>query len=142
MTTKLPIPPIPDLARARGETRDELITWFKAFYESGGAPFNYMSGTRSIKHAYKGLHVLKQLIAGCDIEKRLKARNQIQKLLSTLRLLLLGEVRRFLICRAGNLLLVVIYIRHTAFHSFSSKMEQQSSIICSREKAVILLMTR
>ena len=69
MTTKLPIPPIPDLARARGETRDELITWFKAFYESGGAPFNYMSGTRSIKHAYKGLHVLKQLIAGCDIEK-------------------------------------------------------------------------
>lgn len=66
---KLPVPPVPDLARAKGRTRDEMVSWFRRYYETTGAPFNYVSGTRSIKAGYRGLHVLPQLMAGCDREK-------------------------------------------------------------------------
>ena len=67
--TKLPIPAIPDLARARGSTRDELISWFLTYYDEGGGPWNYLSGTRSIKSSYRGLHKLDQLVSGCGAEK-------------------------------------------------------------------------
>jgi hypothetical protein len=46
--TKLPIPAVPDLARARGIGRDELISWFLTYYDEGGGdlPLRY-SSTRS-----------------------------------------------------------------------------------------------
>jgi hypothetical protein len=72
--TQLPIPAIPDLARASGETRDELISWFLAYYDTDGAPFNYLSGTRAIKQGYKGYHSLAPLVAGCAKEKTAQGR--------------------------------------------------------------------
>ena len=51
---RLPIPAVPDLARAKGTTRDELITWFFTYYGEGGASWNYRSETRSIKSGYRG----------------------------------------------------------------------------------------
>jgi hypothetical protein len=65
---RLPIPAVPDLARAKGTTRDELITWFFTYYGEGGASWNYRSETRSIKSGYRGLHRLDHLVAGCGIE--------------------------------------------------------------------------
>jgi len=72
--TQLPIPAVPDLARASGETRDELISWFLAYYETSGAPFNYRSGTRAIKIGYKGLHSLAPLVDSCAREKTAQGR--------------------------------------------------------------------
>lgn len=45
--TNLPIPAVPDLARANGQTLNELIDWLRLYYEANTAPFNYLSGTRS-----------------------------------------------------------------------------------------------
>ena len=67
--SKLPIPPVPDLARVRGESRDEVISWFKEYYETKGAFFNYMCATRTVKHSYKGFHIIGQLLSACDLEK-------------------------------------------------------------------------
>ncbi len=67
--TNLPIPAVPDLARARGATRDELMYWFLTYYNTDGAPWNYRSGTRCLKEGYRGLHNLNQLVAGCAREK-------------------------------------------------------------------------
>jgi hypothetical protein len=64
----LPTPPVPDLARLKGQTKDEVISSLIQFYNTTGAPFNYMSGTRSIKASYRGFHSLKYLLAGCDKE--------------------------------------------------------------------------
>jgi hypothetical protein len=66
---KLPVLPVPDLARVRGESKDEVISWLLGYYQSPGAPFNYISGTRSIKASYKGFRSLEQLMAGCDRER-------------------------------------------------------------------------
>jgi hypothetical protein len=66
--TNLPIPSVPDIARARGATRDELISWFLTYYDTEGAPWNYRTGTRVLKTGYRGLHDLDQLIAGCARE--------------------------------------------------------------------------
>ncbi len=67
--SKLPIPPIPDLARVRGETVNEAISWLKAYYESEGAFFNYLCATRAVKQAYKGFDSIKQLLAASETEK-------------------------------------------------------------------------
>ncbi len=85
--TNLPIPPVPDLARARGGTRDELISFFIAYYSTDGAHFNYLAGTRSVKAAYKGLHNLEQLLAGCVQEKTkqgLKSNSDVVRLAAPL----------------------------------------------------------
>jgi len=66
--TKLPTPAVPDLARARGDTRDELISHFLTYYEDTSCCWNYRSGTRAIKQSYRGYHNLDQLIAGCSNE--------------------------------------------------------------------------
>lgn len=65
----LPVPPVPDLARARGETVAELVEWFVEFYNTHGARFNYRRGSRIVRGAYKGLHSLHLLLAGCEGEK-------------------------------------------------------------------------
>ncbi|MCW2273003.1 hypothetical protein GJ654_02730 [Rhodoblastus acidophilus] len=64
----LPTPSVPDLARAHGETKDELISWFLAFYEDMGAPFNYLTSVRAIKQSYRGLHSLPVLLSSCARE--------------------------------------------------------------------------
>lgn len=71
---QLPIPAVPDLARASGDTRDELISWFIAYYDSDGAPFNYVSGTRAIKLGYKGFQNLAGLLSACAKEKTAQGR--------------------------------------------------------------------
>ncbi len=68
MTRKLPTPPVPDLARAKGETIGELVDWFVDYYNQGGAPFNYRRGTKAVRSAYKGLHQVHLLTAGCMAE--------------------------------------------------------------------------
>ena len=85
--TYLPIPSVPDLARASGETFNDLVSWFLAFYDTDSAPFNYLSGTRAIKTGYRGLHVLDQLVAGCGCEKTaqgLKSNSEIVRLAAPL----------------------------------------------------------
>jgi hypothetical protein len=69
MKQELPTPPVPDLARAKGQTVAELTDWFVNFFNMHGAPFNYRSGTKAIRSGYKGLHKLESLIAGCAREK-------------------------------------------------------------------------
>jgi hypothetical protein len=69
MSRDLPTPPVPDLARAEGETVSEVARWFVDFYNRGGAPFNYRSGTRAVRSAYKGVHKLHLLTAACAGER-------------------------------------------------------------------------
>lgn len=69
MSRDLPTPPVPDLARAKGETVGQLVDWFVDFYNLKSAPFNYRRATRSIRAAYKGIHRLHLLTAGCAAEK-------------------------------------------------------------------------
>ncbi len=66
---ELPTPPVPDLARAEGHTRDEMVRSLLSYYKGGGAIFNYISGTLSVKRGYQGLHNISQLVAGTDKEK-------------------------------------------------------------------------
>ena len=65
----LPTPPVPDLARVRGETVAEAELWLTKYFNRDGAPFNYRRGTRIVRGAYKGLHNINQLKAGCEDEK-------------------------------------------------------------------------
>ncbi|MEX2163729.1 MAG: hypothetical protein WD823_05750 [Sulfuricaulis sp.] len=69
MSIDLPTPPVPDLARAKGETLDEVIDWFVDFYNQHGAPFNYRRATRATRAGYRGLHEIRALVAGCLAEK-------------------------------------------------------------------------
>ena len=66
---KLPVPSVPDLARLKGETLNEMTFSLQEFYETSGAIFNYISGTRSVRFGYKGIRNIEQLKAGCNREK-------------------------------------------------------------------------
>ncbi len=65
----LPTPPVPDLARVPGGSVAEAERWLTAYYNSHGAPFNYRRGTRIVRTAYKGMHNILLLKAGCEEEK-------------------------------------------------------------------------
>jgi hypothetical protein len=82
MTQKLPTPPVPDLARAKGETVAELIEWFVEYHEEQGCPWNYRTGTKITKSSYKGLHRLDLLLAGCGKEKTKQGRRSNQELVA------------------------------------------------------------
>lgn len=69
MSREVPTPPVPDLARAKGRTVAELVEWFVEFFNQGGAPFNYRRAAKSVRAAYKGMHQLHLLTAGCSAEK-------------------------------------------------------------------------
>ena len=65
----LPTPPVPVLARAKGNNVPELVEWFVDYFNRDSAFFNYRRSTLATKSAYKGLHSLPQLVAGCQAEK-------------------------------------------------------------------------
>lgn len=67
--TNVPIPPVPDLARAEGFTRDEIVGWLLGYYDAPHVPWNYRSGTRTVKQSYRGFHNLDQLVASAAAEK-------------------------------------------------------------------------
>ena len=69
MSRELPTPPVPDLARAKGRTVPELAEWFVDFFNHGGAPFNFRRAAKSVRAAYKGIHQIHLLTAGCSAEK-------------------------------------------------------------------------
>lgn len=70
-----PIPPLPDLARIEGECVAEAFKWVVEFYNALGAPFNYRSASRVIRTAYRGVHRLDLLTAGCCAEKTRSGRS-------------------------------------------------------------------
>jgi hypothetical protein len=74
MVAILPTPPVPDLARVKGDTVVEATEWLVEFYNTEGAPFNYRRGTRIVRDAYKGLHRLHVLEAGCAAERTVVGR--------------------------------------------------------------------
>lgn len=65
----VPTPPVPELARVKGDTVAEAVGWLIEFFNTDGAPFNYRRGTRLIRGAYKGLHAVHLLTAGCEGER-------------------------------------------------------------------------
>lgn len=71
---QLPTPPVPDLACIQGDTVDEVIEWLTHYYEDDGCPWNYRTGTRAIRAAYKGLHRLDSLLDACRHEKTRQGR--------------------------------------------------------------------
>lgn len=73
--TKLPVPPVPELARAEGSTRDEMISYWLSYYDANSTPWNYLSSTRAVKQGYKGLHRLSALVAACAREKTKQGRS-------------------------------------------------------------------
>ena len=79
---KLPTPPVPDLARVLGETRDEVVRWLLDYYNAKGASFNYLCATRVVKQSYKGYHSLPQLLAGCDTEKSKQGKKSNREVVS------------------------------------------------------------
>src|SRR5262245_40473359 len=56
-------------SRAKAETVDELTDWFVEYFNKGSARFNYRCGTKAVRVAYKGIHVLELLTAACAGEK-------------------------------------------------------------------------
>jgi hypothetical protein len=80
MSQKLPTPPVPDLARARGETVSELVEWFVEYHEEEGCPWSYRTGTKIAKTSYRGLHRLDLLVAGCTKEKTKQGRKSNREL--------------------------------------------------------------
>lgn len=65
----VPTPPVPDIARARGETVREMVEWWVDYFNTESAPFNYRRSTRAVHGGYRGLHKLHLLTAGCLAEK-------------------------------------------------------------------------
>jgi hypothetical protein len=77
-----PPPPVPDLARAIGRTADEIGEWFIQYFNQRPVNWNYRCGTRVIKAAYKGLHNLPLLVAGCDAQREGQGRTSNREIVN------------------------------------------------------------
>lgn len=69
MIRVIPTPPVPELARAKGESVMQIVDWFVEYYNRGSVFFNYRSSTRAIRSAYQGLHDLNVLRSAVFAEK-------------------------------------------------------------------------
>jgi len=78
----IPTPSIPVLARAKGDTAEEIADWFVEYFNRRAALFNYRRGTRIVRHAYRGLHTMHLLRAGCAEEKTVVGRASNSELVS------------------------------------------------------------
>ncbi|MBX9911436.1 MAG: hypothetical protein K2Z25_22365 [Beijerinckiaceae bacterium] len=68
------VPPVPDIVRAEGKSAVEVAEYYVDYFNRMPANFNYVRGTRVVKDAYRGLHNLSALVAGCSAEKNLRGR--------------------------------------------------------------------
>jgi len=71
---RLVTPSVPDLACVQGETVDQAVEWLTHYYEDDGCPWNYRTGTKSIKAGYRGLHRLDLLVASSAQERTKQGR--------------------------------------------------------------------
>lgn len=78
----LPTPPLPDIARARGDDVREMGRWFIDYYNAHPVPWNYRRSTRIVRVAHKGLHNLSTLVAGCAAEKNTTGRSSNSEVVS------------------------------------------------------------
>jgi hypothetical protein len=69
MPVRVPVPPVPELARLGGNTPDEVVEELVRYYNRGSAVFNYRTATRATLVSYKGLHDLRLLTTGADKER-------------------------------------------------------------------------
>lgn len=103
MNQRLPTPSVPILARAKGETLEETTDWFIEYFNKKGPGWNYIRGTRIIKHAYRGFHNILGLTAACEAEKNKSGRSANRDLVQNVAPLAFGRdiqvfdlpVRRF-----------------------------------------------
>lgn len=77
-----PTPPVTDLARIAGVTKDEMVQWLIAYYNRPDIPWNYICGRKCIIEAYKGLHALPLLVAGCAREKNNVGRDSNEQIVT------------------------------------------------------------
>lgn len=63
---RLYTPSVPELFRVNTTSLSSAETHLELLYLKSGGKFNYLSATKSLLYAFKGMHDLKQLVAGCE----------------------------------------------------------------------------
>jgi hypothetical protein len=83
----VPVPPVPDLARIRGRTVDEMVAWLVGYYDTPSIPWNYRAAALAVKIAYKGMHEISPLVqASKQVKNKIgqKANNDVISLAAPL----------------------------------------------------------
>ncbi|WP_422022238.1 hypothetical protein [Roseibium sp.] len=63
---RLYTPSLPEIFRIDTSSLDSTETHLELLFLKSGGKFNYLSATKSLLYAFKGLHNLDQLVAGCE----------------------------------------------------------------------------